>query len=352
MLQKNILKILLALLFILFPLGQFFKIDALVLIIFLAWLIFAKKNLPAGRQESKPSLFKPFMIFITIALISLALRLPILTSNQSVISALYLFRLVIYASLYFVILDFPDKKFIINGLIFSGVTLSVIGLFQYLVFPDMRVMKYLGWDDHYYRIISTFLDPNFSGIIFACTSLMVLKKNKYLFFLPFIALLLTYSRTAYLSFFLGLCILSINRKQLKIIPISLVIILLLIFLLPKSSGGEGVKLERISSVNNRLESIREGFQVFIKNPILGVGFNTYKFLPGKNLQSHSVSGVENSYVLILATTGILGFLAFLNIFIKLPRQPEIITILVSALFINSLFYPWIMIFFFLIIACT
>lgn len=365
--QKNIFKTLFALLFFLFPLGQFFKLDVLVLIILLVWLFFTK-------NKSKNPLTKPFLIFFLIALASLLLRFPQLEINQFIISSLYLIRLVIYSSLYFIIYDLLkkkiiDKNFVLNGLIFSGVTLSIIGLLQYLIFPDMRMMKYLGWDDHYFRIVSTFLDPNFSGIIYAVTS-MVLIKNLIchcdpealrgrsnpgrttiaLFFLPFIALLLTYSRAAYLSFFTGLSVLLIQKKQLKLIPVSLIIILLLIYLLPKSSGGEGVKLERTSSINNRLDSIKTGFKVFLNNPVLGVGFNTYKFLPGKNIESHSASGVENSYVLILATTGILGFLAFLNILVRIPPQPEIIAIFISALFINSLFYPWIMIWLFLLTA--
>jgi len=341
--QKNILKILFALLFLIFPLGQFAKPDILVLIIFIFWFFFVKK-------KSKPLLFKPFLIFFIISIISLVLRIPTLSSEQFILSSLYLFRLVIYASLYFVIYDIPDKKFVISGLLFSGLTFAVIGLMQYKFFPDMRIMKYLGWDDHYYRIVSTFFDPNFSGVIYACSTLLVLRKNKALALIPFIALLLTYSRTSYLAFFSGLILMLVQgHKKILILP-SLIIILLLIINLPRSYGGEGVKLERTSSINNRLQSLRDGFQIFIKNPVLGVGFNTYKFLPGKNTESHSASGVENSYVLILATTGVLGFLAFLNILVRLPRQPEIIAVLVSALFINSLFYPWIMVWFILLTA--
>jgi hypothetical protein len=345
--QKNIFKILFALIFIFFPLGQFFKIDGLVLLTFITWLIVTKKT--------KEPLFKPFLIFFLVALFSLLLSFPRLELGQFAFSALYLARVVVYSSLYFITRDLLknnliDKNFVLNGLIFTGLAFSIIGIMQYIVFPDMRIMKYLGWDDHYYRIVSTFFDPNFSGIIYACTSLILLRKYKFLFVISFIALLFTYSRTAYLSFFFGLSIYLIQIKKIKYIFISLIIILLILKNLPTSSGGEGVKLGRVSSVNNRIDSIKTGLNVFIQNPIIGIGFNTYRFLPGKNLESHSSGGVENSYVLILLTTGILGFLAFINILKKIPIQPEIVTILVSALFINSLFYPWIMIYLFSFLA--
>lgn len=352
--QKNIYKALFISLFLLFPLGQFAKIDVLVLIIFLFWLVLVK-------NKSKNSLTKPFLIFFLIALASLLLRFPQLEINQFIISSLYLIRLVVYASLMFVAHDLINKKiidknFILNGLIFSGIALSVIGLLQYLIFPDMRMMKYLGWDDHHFRIVSTFFDPNFTGIIYAVTVLLLLTRlnlrEGLTFLIPFIALLLTYSRTAYLSFFIGLSVLLIQKKQINLIFPLVLSFLLLAMLLPRSPGGEGVKLERTSSISNRLDSIKTGFKVFLKNPVIGIGFNTYKFLPGKNIESHSASGVENSYVLILTTTGILGFLAFLNILRRLSPGPEILAILVSALFINSLFYPWIMIFLFLLMAST
>lgn len=341
--QKNTLKFLFSLLFLTYPLGDFAKPDLLVSIIFVFWLIFVKKS-------SKPPLFKPFIIFFLISLISLIINLLQFSQLQILLSSLYLARLVVYAGLYFVIFDFPDKKFIIKGLIFSGIAFSAIGLLQYIFFPDMRMMKYLGWDDHYYRIVSSFFDPNFAGVIYACSSLLILRKNKYLFILPFIALLFTYSRTAYISFFAGLSIYLIQTNRIKYIFLSLIIILFILKTLPTSSGGEGVKLDRTSSINNRLLSMQGGINTFLKNPVFGVGYNTYKFLPDKNIQSHSASGVENSYILVLATTGIIGFLAFLNIIVKLPPKPEVIAILVSGLFINSLFYPWVMIWLFLIIA--
>ena len=88
---------------------------------------------------------------------------------------------------------------------------ALCGLFQYFLFPDTRFLENLGWDDHYYRLIGTWFDPAFTalclvfGLIYVFfTSLLKKIPVWFLFFNFFllgVALLFTYSRSAFVGFF-------------------------------------------------------------------------------------------------------------------------------------------------------
>ena len=123
-------------------------------------------------------------------------------------------------------------------------------------------------------------------------------------------------------------------------------------------GGEGVKLERTASIVLRFEDYRDTLVIFEKAPLLGVGYNNLciaraKYLRQTNLNSHACSGSASSLLLLLATTGILGFIAFLKllkeIVVNLTKNTYgvtflscLVALLVHSAFVNSLFYPWVL----------
>ena len=154
--------------------------------------------------------------------------------------------------------------------------------------------------------------------------------------------------------------------------------------MPKNLGGEGVKLLRTASVISRSEYLGNAITIFRDNPILGVGFNSYRyaqhrygFIDDISLKtSHAGAGTDNSFLLVLATTGVVGLAFYIYMWFKIlksyhPKQvfgsDEMlkrvqhdtkkesfqktisITIIASSIglfansfFINSLFYPPIM----------
>ncbi|SRR5260221_1906352 len=57
------------------------------------------------------------------------------------------------------------RQIITWGLFTFGTYILYFGILQYLFVPDTRMLFFLGWDDHYYRLISTLFDPGFTGII-------------------------------------------------------------------------------------------------------------------------------------------------------------------------------------------
>lgn len=287
------------------------------------------------------------------------------------IGFLYYVRLLSYLSFSMVLvklvkLNKKFKKLLLNSLFLISLFVSFLGWIQYLFLPDVRWLKIFGWDDHLYRMIGTFLDPGFLGIILTLAFLLSLfyylkEKQRRHFFLSIILLFsvaFTYSRASFLSLVVGTLIAGFVMKNIKKSMLFVLLFGGLIFFLPRPSS-EGVKLERIYSIDSRIENYKTTYQIFKQNPLFGVGFNnlcSYKnnFLNIEKKFSHSCSGSDSSILFLFATTGIVGvFLIFKIIkdFVKRLAvsdfQTKIFLVSFFALFVhsqftNSLFYPWVM----------
>lgn len=256
------------------------------------------------------------------------------------------------------------KDSILKLLISICVLIAVLGWIQYLWFPDLRDLKFIGWDDHLYRLASTFLDPAFTAILLVLGALVTLtyvissgnKKLITLVLFFFLTILFTYSRAAYISLIGGVFTTFLLLKKRKIILWLALIFLLVIPILPRP-GSEGVKLERLHSVFAKLTNYRETVEIIKRYPVFGVGFNnicsarTRMF--ADSFQSHSCYGADSSLLFVAATTGILGFFVFLNlgfqVLTSIRRNIYGISfiatssaLIINSLFVNSLFYPWVM----------
>lgn len=322
------------------------------------------------RELLKLSWFRPFLnlsIVFFFGFIISALSFDI----RFELGLLYLIRLISYliffASSYFVFENSKNKDLLINSIVLLGLSIAVFGFLQYLWLPDLRTLKLLEWDDHYYRLVSTFLDPTFTGIILVLSYITALlkaldtKKNIYfLLLIPVIlAIGLTYSRSSFLAFtFANFYIIfnKVRRKKLLLTGFSLLLIIG-ISLLPKDMGGEGVNLLRTNSIILKVENTYQGISVFSSTPLFGVGFNNICAVNmAKNnmdAYSHSCSGFDNSIVFLLASTGVTGVLSFAWLMYRLwvgtietknglIWKSSIIAVLIHSMFTNTLFYPWIM----------
>ncbi len=369
----RIVKFIFILLLVAFPIGQIARVelgggvnillnDLIVFAVVTAWMATRlwKKNFP------KTQLTKPIFIFTAVAVISLVLQIGKFPPSSLFASSLYLIRWIFYACLYFVVSDF-DKAFrnkISYGLVAVGFIAILLGFVQYFLYPSLRNLYYAGWDEHLYRLFSSFLDPNFAGGIFVLVFLLALSlfSRSAIFVIiaviSFVALLLTYSRGSFLAFAGGVLILLFLTGRKKFIVVLLAIFIVGIILLPKNLAGEGVKLLRTASINERLKSMEHAVAIFKDSPLFGVGFNTYRYVQFKYgfiteeelQQSHAAAGVDNSFLFVLTTTGIVGFTAYLFLWFRIVRvfgknpliAASIFAIFVHALFVNSLFYPQIL----------
>jgi O-antigen ligase len=312
-----------------------YLLDIVMILLTFSLLVSSKR-----KAIFQTSLSKPLFIFWGVAALSLLVNLRQGIASGLPQTLLYLLRLFIYPSLYFAGNHVGFQK-IKTPVIISIIIISLTGLLQYLFFPDMRFLKNLGFDDHYYRLIGSFYDPNFIGAVFCGLSLYFLSSKKYLFSLPLIGLLaFTFSRASYLAFAIGLFYILFTQKKVKMLLLIL-LLGLIVYLIPKPFG-EGVNLARTFSIFSRLDSWRQGITLFIQRPFLGWGYNTLRNVDGSRFQ------IDNSFIYILATTGLIGFLAFVNLMRKgfmystLAVKTLLISLFVHALFNNSLFYIWIM----------
>lgn len=201
--------------------------------------------------------------FIALALTYVAL----VTSMQAIqvgdiTPILYITRLIGYALFVFAVsltLNHFQRGFLWLGCVIGFLYL---GLLQYVFLPDTRILAILGYDDHYYRLIGTLFDPNFTGIIFVLGLLSILQRKLNLTVMAVaialtIGVVLTYSRSTWLAVLIGGFYILIHHvvrnKQLVILKMTvfLVITALVTFLLAPKPGGEGVTILRTSTINAR-----------------------------------------------------------------------------------------------------
>lgn len=354
--DKAILFIYLAL----FPFGQLLRIsifnasDILAFVSLLYIILTNKKCLSA---------LNPLKDFLLVALFSLLYSVFNFKSLDVLVGSLYLLRVISYFYLYKLSFNIIKensklKPTILNSLLLVSFAVSIFGWIQYFLYPDLTSLKYIGWDDHLFRLVGTFLDPGFTSLIIVFGAVISFVKKKYLLLAFFITTLaFTYARAGYLAFVATLFFASLIFKKSKAFLISLACFLVVIFLLPKPAG-EGVNLERIYSISSRISNYKETLEIFRKSPVFGVGFNNIclakkVYFNEENLNSHSCSGSDSSLLLILATTGIIGFTVFVSTFtrilltLKKGFYTKVFLALLSAVFVhsffvNSLFYPWVM----------
>ncbi|OGG02907.1 hypothetical protein A2W14_00125 [Candidatus Gottesmanbacteria bacterium RBG_16_37_8] len=346
--------------------------DLLVAALVIVLLVNLKKIIPLIKNDQP---LKYFFIFVIFAFISLLFNPLNLSLSEFFISSLYLFRYLSYFGIYIAVLYLfrTEKKLkntFLNYLNISGISLLILGWLQYLLYPDLRNLSYLGWDPHYKRIFALIFDPNYLGLL-----LIFYLQIRFIHFrhnlkevllriINLITIAFTYSRSTYLALFSSAFYLACFSKKLVLYLIISLFLSLSLFFLPRP-GGEGVKLERFFSVRERLSNWQSAGQLIKQNPLLGVGFNSlryarkkYQLLPENWLTSHSAAGIDNSFLFILATTGVIGlavYLYFLAVLFKKSAvlgRSAIIAAVVHSFFLNSLFFSFILIWLWVICAVS
>src|SRR6185437_11025316 len=169
-----LLKILIILVCIFLPFGEILRfnlasniflkpLDLFSVLLFCWTIIVYIKN-----KELRKSLQWFYFFFPIAGFFSLVINSYWLHSNELLTSFFYLLRWVSYLSIFFAVIcvDEKFKKKIIKFLIVDGLILVLIGYIQFFFYPNLRNLYYLGWDEHLYRMFSSFLDPNFAGTFF------------------------------------------------------------------------------------------------------------------------------------------------------------------------------------------
>lgn len=333
-------------------------------------------------QKKKPLFLNEILIFSGVALVSLLANYFTLTTNQFITAGLYLVRWVSYAGVYMAVtsLTHRSQKRVVSLMLASSLLIALFGCVQYVLYPNLRNLAYLGWDVHLYRLFSSFFDPNFTGVflslgffLFLAITLRVRVTNDkkiglaLLMGITMIAIVLTYSRSAYTMVFLGsLGMIFLSKYKKLAVGIGIgSFMLLLAFILIIKPRSEGTNLLRTTSSKARLVSTQNAISIFLHSPVYGIGFNAYRYaqirfgyLSEKDANSSlAAAGTDNSFLFILATTGLIGFFAYLWLYGKMfvyawKRRDTLyglawigsfVGLSSTAFVINSLFYPFILV---------
>ncbi len=299
----------------------------------IALFLIAIINLPRIKDLtwSIPLVYRFSLIFIFISILSLLFTPLNLTNLEYLYSFFYILRFAVIFFVSFLIFSNTIKinRIFDNIFIYSGVIIAAIGIIQFIFLPDVGFLQINQWDPHYFRAVSTFLDPNFLGAFLVLTLIFLfIKQNlfkdkflKYLLLLiPYVTLLLTFSRSSYLMFLLSFTVISLQKKsKLSFLLTLLCFVGLLIgFWSYTQLISKPRNIDRQASASFRLNTWQQGINIFQNSPILGVGFNSYRYaIKQYNLadegfvNARGSTSNDSSLLFVLATTGIVGIITYL-----------------------------------------
>jgi len=337
---------------VLFPFGQVIRIGIihpLDIVVGLGALTAILKN------YKKPENFQFFKNFLIFAISSWVFSFFFFQSVSVAYGSLYLLRLFAYFYFYVYLSNIvpKHKDLVINSLLSVSVVSAVFGWIQFFTVPDIKPFFTLGWDQHLYRLVGTFLDPTFLGLIIVFGLIIALIKNRWavsVFLL--LSLAFTYSRASWLSLIIALPLIAFYKKRFKEFAVIGVTLCIVAFLLP-TTQNKSISLFRTFTIEAKFKNYAETLNIFKKSPVFGVGYNNLclarqKYISFNKADSHACSGSDSSLLFVLATTGIVGFMSFLALMLGAWKESEIIfkisgvALLVHSLFSNSMFYPWIL----------
>ena len=365
------------------------------LFILLSFPFYILRGLVKNHPLHLGKLFIPLLLFICIALFSLLLSLYRYEAKEVVVASFYLLRFIVYAFLSIIALNEKIKPYkLFLFLLIIALALSALGFFQFVFFPDFSSMETFGWDPHIGRLLSTWFDPNFMGGFLSFALLLLLnilfdkklRKTERIFFILsaiilFVALVLTFSRSAYVMFIVGIFLTGLRAPKMLLVFLSLSLLFYLfiprmqervndlagsMFAFATNSYDYGLD----ETAKLRVASWEESLSLFSAHPLLGIGYDTmlYEKLNRGDITDptiHSGSGADSSLLTILVTTGIIGFLSFVWIMFTLFVIPyktfrqktsppfvknfalgfiiALIALLVHSFFVNSLLLPFFLV---------
>lgn len=296
------------------------------------------------------------------------------------IGVLHWLRMVSYTSLVWLGMSLISTQVIkfetlIKWMLRMGVILLVAGIAQLIFLPDFTMLRDFGYDPHRFRLASTFLDPNFCGLILLSIGwwsfwMSRQLKNKYYLIVSvalFIGVIMTLSRTAYLAGLISAILIGWKLWRWKVV-VGVLAVIIVGLMIPSIQVRLTGAFKMDVSASERFESWRNGITVWQQSPIFGVGYgNLRSALTELNLRkSYSAdggnagAGLDSSLLVILASTGVVGLTVFLIWWIMIWRQLLLagdkgywlislwIGWIAGGQFINAWFYPCLMLIFYLL----
>lgn len=213
-------------------------------------------------------------------------------------------------------LKWIDGVIVKQGVFFWLLFQALLGLGQYLWFPDTRWLQYLGWDDHFGRAFGTLLEPGLFGLfmsiglVWSSQQLLIVKRwretlLKSISWVVFLlALTTSFSRSALLSAIAGLlCLWLVSKKALGGFLLGMTLFAWL--LIPQAGGAEGQNLLRTASIDARETVLRREMSELSLRQIVFGGW----YIPA-SAQGHAQM-LDSGWLQLLLSSGLVGTLLLL-----------------------------------------
>jgi hypothetical protein len=358
--------------------------DALVMIVVAALLITVLRTRRLVLDETS----RLSLLFAAIGGVSAVLAVPRfgLSVGELVFSLAYLARWVAYFAVYVAAINWLARTDIYRMwrtveamvLVFAGFGIlqsAFLPGFAQMVFPDSRVG--VDWDYQGHRLVSTFLDPNFAGVMIAMViaiqlALLAAGHQVELWKLVILgcALILTVSRSSVLSLLIGVALMTVGWGiSRRVLRLSIAVALLMVPLLPWVINY-AVSLNKFTvdaSALTRVVSWLMALRLVADNPLIGVGFNTIGFVQrayGGTVEGGGAFGFDGGLLFVAVVSGILGLSVYSLMVVRvlkrcgrLYRDEELapferglalgvasatVILVFHSLFVNSIVYPFLM----------
>lgn len=354
--------------------------DLLLPALIVTWVL---KRLGTGRWYlPRTALWVPMMLWGIAMGLSVVVNAGRYDGRELFGGTLYIIRWIEYAALFFITTDFVRRQSsawrVVVALVWTGVALSLLGFLQLRIFPDFSFMAPQGWDPHIGRLLSTWFDPNFlagylAALISLTLSVALIRGRRGLWWwmataVMTLAIVLTYSRSGYVALAIGVGLVTMIRSR-ALLYLGLLGLVTTILFVPRVQ-------ERVIGIRSidetaqlRIVSWQNALGIIGDHPVFGVGYNLYReaqLQAGilKDPTIHSATGSDSSLLLVMATTGVVGLIAYVWLLLALAREawrtaflkelsPEwravglgtvasFAALLVHSQFVNGLLYPHLM----------
>lgn len=316
--------------------------------IFLLQVTFRERKLVGGITNIEFMMLS-FCIYIVF---SMVIAGTFYIEGQGVLLADFLTGYVIPFSIFILSMNIVDSEEAIKKIFifFSviGVYLGITGIFEYLnmralVFPKYILNQNLGVHAHIGRARGPFLNASVLAIVLAQTFFMSFylymqryeKWSKLLLVTMMVIMVgffFTFNRSSWLAIVIACMLIPIAFRQVKRLIVLFIITGILIISvnqLGKLGTSRINAEERLSDVNTiyiRLNMYNTALNMFLDNPIFGVGYHKYReesfkyYAPLKGLPDIGEGLIlHNTMFLIIVELGLAGFIMFVFIYIQILR---------------------------------
>jgi len=301
-------------------------LDILFVFIILGWILKVKTD--EDHFFLKDPLSKKILLLLIVSFLSF-LWGSILFESWSLVDILNGERIKVWKNyammplLYFMTVNLLKTKKDIKYVVLLMIIALFLADYHYYLNVKDRSLEHFRWElkegGIFHDLGGNELAAFFTHFFFLPLGLLYFEKNKFIKIYYFLVISFTlypilylFSRGAYLGLLMGLIGIGILKKSKTLIVVVLITILSWQTLLP-SSVVERIQMtesengEIDPSAAGRLDLWRACIVQFTKTPILGAGFNTYKYFGPGNRDPH------NEYVKILSEQGIIGIWLFISV---------------------------------------